>query len=295
MIVLCDTRITINFQDSVTQWKMTSLILIFRATVKRFVNLDGGHTNLYYLIMAVTTLVEGKNTNHVGHFCRVCQGDCHSCMHSLPVFLTVKFELCSEDYFSFPSFFSFPYSSYSKTYLVGWPWGSLVGGSIAFPSLLPFLILLIFVVFCPYLFMGLFTFLLFYGCLKHRFPDVKKNPCLLVVPRVKCRIMLSNIYGLHGNLEDLAVAASGFDIVVCAETKVSGCRHVSELLIPGFSSPMMLLRDDQMVWVWRCMLALTCLSLDSELVRVCACCEFIVFNLLLPNGTVLPAVPKFRF
>ena len=56
--------------------------------------------------------------------------------------------------------------------------------------------------------------------------------------------MFSYINGLHGNLEDLAVSAFGLDIVVWAETKVSGRRQVAELLIPGFSSPTMLLRGD---------------------------------------------------
>ena len=39
--------------------------------------------------------------------------------------------------------------------------------------------------------------------------------------------MFSNINGLHGNLDDLAVAVSGLDIVVFAKTKVSSRRHVA--------------------------------------------------------------------
>ena len=93
--------------------------------------------------------------------------------------------------------------------------------------------------------MSLLIFLCFYGCLKLRFPDVEENPGPRTVPRDKCRIMFSIINGLHGHLEDLAVAASGLDIVVCAETMVSGRRHVAELLILGFSSPTMLLRGNR--------------------------------------------------
>ena len=39
----------------------------------------------------------------------------------------------------------------------------------------------------------------------------------------------TNINGLHGNRDELAIAATKFDVVACAETKVTGRRHVSEL------------------------------------------------------------------
>ena len=47
----------------------------------------------------------------------------------------------------------------------------------------------------------------------------------------------SNIRGLHANLVKLAVTGSDFDILVCAESKVSDRRHLSELRIPGFGCP----------------------------------------------------------
>ena len=40
--------------------------------------------------------------------------------------------------------------------------------------------------------------------------------------------------GLPGNLSDLAVAPSQYDILLCSETLVSDMSHVSELLVPGF-------------------------------------------------------------
>ena len=40
-----------------------------------------------------------------------------------------------------------------------------------------------------------------------------------------------NINGLHGNRDELAIAATKFDVVAYAETKVTGRRHVSELLL----------------------------------------------------------------
>ena len=41
--------------------------------------------------------------------------------------------------------------------------------------------------------------------------------------------------GLAGNLSDLTVASSQYDILLCSETLVSDMRHVSEVLVPGFS------------------------------------------------------------
>ena len=89
--------------------------------------------------------------------------------------------------------------------------------------------------------MGCKSVLFFYGCLKLRFPDVEVNPGPRVAPQ-RCRIMFTNINGLHGNRDELAIAATKFDVVACAETKVTGRRHVSELLLPGFKAPTLLLR-----------------------------------------------------
>ena len=71
--------------------------------------------------------------------------------------------------------------------------------------------------------------------------DVETNPgprCL--VPAV-CRILCSNVRGLAENLSDLTMASSQYDILLCSETLVSDMRHVSELLVPGFSFPVLLL------------------------------------------------------
>ena len=48
--------------------------------------------------------------------------------------------------------------------------------------------------------------------------------------------------GLAGNLSDLTVASSQYDILFCSETLVSDMRHVSELLVPGFGHPVLLCR-----------------------------------------------------
>ena len=48
--------------------------------------------------------------------------------------------------------------------------------------------------------------------------------------------------GLAGNLGDLTVASSQYDILLCSETLVSDMRQVSEVLVPGFSRPVLLCR-----------------------------------------------------
>ena len=85
-----------------------------------------------------------------------------------------------------------------------------------------------------------FLYLIFYGCLRLRFLDVEANPGpRRPVPAV-CKILCSNVRGLAGNLCNLTVASSQYDILLCSETLVSDMRHVSEVLVPGFSRPVLL-------------------------------------------------------
>ena len=49
----------------------------------------------------------------------------------------------------------------------------------------------------------------------------------------------SNVQGLAGNLSDLTVASSQYDILLCSETFVSYMRRVLELLVPGFGHPVL--------------------------------------------------------
>ena len=48
--------------------------------------------------------------------------------------------------------------------------------------------------------------------------------------------------GMAGNLSDLTVASSQYDILLCSETLVSDMRHVSEVLVPGIGRPVLLCR-----------------------------------------------------
>ena len=61
------------------------------------------------------------------------------------------------------------------------------------------------------------------------------------VPTV-CRILCSNVRSLAGNLSDLTVASSQYDILLCSEILVSDMRHVSEVLVLGFGRPVLLCR-----------------------------------------------------
>ena len=115
----------------------------------------------------------------------------------------------------------------------------------------------------------------FYGCLKLRFPDVEINPGPRAVPQC-CRVMFTNINGLHGNRDELAIAATKFDVVACAETKVTGRRHVSELLLPGFEAPTLLLKSACPNRLGMALFVRSVLSISRKEKFECSCCEFIV-------------------
>ena len=127
---------------------------------------------------------------------------------------------------------------------------------------------------------GCNSILLFYGCLKLRFPDVEVNPVPKAVPQC-CRVMFSNINGVHGNRDELAITATKFDVVAslaCAETKVYGLRHLSELILP-FKVPTLLLRGGRPVGLSMCRMALfarSSLSILRQERSEFSFCEFMV-------------------
>ena len=87
-----------------------------------------------------------------------------------------------------------------------------------------------------------FLYLIFYAFLKLRFLDVETNPGRRRPVPAVCRILRSNVRFLAGNLSDLTVASSQYDILLCSETLVSDVRHVLEVLVPGFGRPVLLCR-----------------------------------------------------
>ena len=61
----------------------------------------------------------------------------------------------------------------------------------------------------------------------------RQTLALCVLFLMFCRIVCSNVRGLAGNLSDLTMAS-------CSENWVSDMLHVSELLVPCFSLPVLL-------------------------------------------------------
>ena len=87
-----------------------------------------------------------------------------------------------------------------------------------------------------------FLYLIFYACLRLRFVDVETNPGQRRPVPAVCRTLCCNARGLAGNLSDLTMASSQYDILLCSETLVSDIRHVSELLVDGIGRPVLLYR-----------------------------------------------------
>ena len=87
-----------------------------------------------------------------------------------------------------------------------------------------------------------FLYPIFYGCLRLRFLDVETNRSPRRLVPVVCRILCSNVWSLAGNLSDLTMASSQYDILLCSETLVSDMPHVLEVLVPGFGCPVLLCR-----------------------------------------------------
>ena len=85
-----------------------------------------------------------------------------------------------------------------------------------------------------------FTYLIFYACLRLRFPNVETNPGLRRPVPTVCIILCRNVRGLAENLSELTVASSQYDILLSSETLVSDMRHMSELLVSGFGRPVLL-------------------------------------------------------
>ena len=97
------------------------------------------------------------------------------------------------------------------------------------------------------------------------------------VPTVS-RLLCSNVRCLAGNLTDLTVASSQFDILLCSETLVSHMHHVSELLVPGFGRPVLLCRG-RFPWA-RGMAAYRRDGYGAfrQPKFECGCCEMLVFR-----------------
>ena len=99
----------------------------------------------------------------------------------------------------------------------------------------------------------------YYSYLRLRFPDVETNPGPRRPFAASSRILCSNVLGLSGNLSDLAVASSHYDILLCSETLISDLRHVSVagslvrspcLVVPGQAASCPLDGGICTRWIW---------------------------------------------
>ena len=180
----------------------------------------------------------------------------------------------SWDSFSFLS----PSSSFRQK-LAGWQgYVALVKAAFSFTAtakLINFFSGLI-IIHCQ-LFMG-YLFLFFWCCLVVRYPDVEVNPGPGRTVRNKLRILCSNIRGLYGNLGDLSVAASAYDIVLCSESLVTSRRHISELAIPHFNNPILELRRPRGGVLGLAAYVREGLACCRVRRFECKCCEFFCFE-----------------
>ena len=81
---------------------------------------------------------------------------------------------------------------------------------------------------------------------------------------------------VYQNKWSAAIAATKFDVVACAETKVTGRRHVSELPLPGFKAPALLLRGARPNGLDMALFVRSGLSVSRREKFECSCCEFMV-------------------
>ena len=127
--------------------------------------------------------------------------------------------------------------------------------------------------------MGFDLTLYFWASLKLRFPDVEENPGPRATAPARCRALFTNINGLHGNLKELAVASSRYDIVLCAETKATTRRHRSELLLPGFAKPALISRGSRPNGLGFALYVRDGFAASRKVQYECPCCEYMVVRI----------------
>ena len=96
--------------------------------------------------------------------------------------------------------------------------------------------------------------------------------------------------GLAGNLSDLTVASSQYDILLCSETLVLDMRHVSELLVPGFGRPVLLCQG-KMPRAWGIVAYIRDgYGAFSQHKFECGCCEMLFFRFVVRDRTYMSSV-----
>ena len=100
----------------------------------------------------------------------------------------------------------------------------------------------------------------------------------------KCRVLYHNIRGLYNNIKDLQIACHKHDIILCSETLVSNCCHVSEISLPGFNNPTLLLRDSKPRIRGLATYIRSEFSAANKEENVCTCHEFQVIRICSNNN-----------
>ena len=76
-----------------------------------------------------------------------------------------------------------------------------------------------------------FRYLTFYSYTRLQFLDVETNPGRRRPLPTVCRLLSNNVQGLAGNLSDLTMASSQYDILLCSETW--GLRYALRVGVAG--------------------------------------------------------------
>ena len=126
-----------------------------------------------------------------------------------------------------------------------------------------------------------FLYLIFYGCLRLLFLDVDTNPGQRRPVPAVCRILCSNVRGLAGNLCDLTVALSQYDILLCSEILVSDMRHMSEVLVPGVGHLVLLCRVKMPRARWMAAYDRDGYGAFRQPKFECGCCEMLVLGFVV--------------
>ena len=88
-------------------------------------------------------------------------------------------------------------------------------------------------------------FLIYFARLVARYQKVEMYPGPRAGVPAMCIVMYSNLSGLHGSLDEIAVTAPRFDIAFCCETSATRLRHAAELRLLGYCEPVFLPRGSR--------------------------------------------------
>ena len=59
-------------------------------------------------------------------------------------------------------------------------------------------------------------------------------------------MLYHNIRGLYNNIKDLQIICQKYDVILCSETLVFDLQQVSEISLPEFNKPTLLIRNPRL-------------------------------------------------